>query len=331
MKCYTYFTGIDIGKETFTVALHGIRTTEEFENNAQGIQEFIKKHKKTLPESLCVLEPTGGYEMQLLLTLCSMGYSVHRSHTRRVKNFIRSMKNAVKTDNLDAKALAAYGYERAEQLELFVPQSSKALELFELIQRRHDLKQMVVAEKNRRQAPKVRMLKDSFDAVITVITTQLEQIDQIINEFIDQDEQLSEKKKILKSIPGIGNVVANELLILLPELGKINRRQIASLTGLAPQANDSGKHRGYRRTAHGRCHVKPILFMAALAVARKPSSELGAFYQRLISNGKKKMVALVAVMRKIIVIANAKLKDFYSEKVATVAVLCNGYGGEITC
>jgi len=309
MALYTNFIGLDIGKFNFVVAVNGNKKTEEYENNNSGIMLFLKKYKNILPNSLCVLETTGGYEMRLLLALCDKNYSVHRANTRHVKNFIRSLGNAAKTDSLDAKALALYGHERSGRLEKFIPSSKKALELYELSQRRKDLKKMLIAEKNRIQAPKVDLVKVSFSEMINILTNQIEAIDKEINKLIAEDEVLKAKKEVLKTIKGIGDVVANELLIFMPELGKINRRQAASLTGLAPKANDSGTVNGYRRTSKGRSEIKSILFLAAMA-ARNSNSEFKSFYIKLINKGKKKMVALVALARKIIVIANAKLKPF---------------------
>ena len=121
-------------------------------------------------------------------------------------------------------------------------------------------------------------------------------------------------KDVLKTVPGIGDIIANELLILMPELGKLDRRQIASLAGCAPRANDSGRSSGYRRTSPGRAIIKPILFMAAMA-ARKSNSSFKTFYENLINRGKKKMVALTALMRKIITTANARARDYISNSV----------------
>lgn len=129
-----------------------------------------------------------------------------------------------------------------------------------------------------------------------------------IKTMMDNDPDLKAKKDTLKTIPGIGEMIGHDLLVLFPELGQLNRKQIASLAGLAPKANDSGKMKGYRSTGHGRNTLKPILFMAAMA-ARRANSPLKAFYENLINKGKKKMVALTALMRKIIVIANAKIRD----------------------
>lgn len=314
MSLYNNFIGIDIGKFTFVSAIYGNKQTKEYKNNKEGISVFIKDHQSIIGNSLCILETTGGYEMELLITLCKQGFKVHRANTRKVKNFIRSFGNEAKTDALDAKALALYGFERANRLELFQPQSTKAIELYELVQRRHDQKQMLVAEKNRLQSPRGDFVKTSCKAIIEVILKEMEAINEKINVLISKDQSLQAKKEVIKTVPGIGNIVANELLIMLPELGKLDRRKIASLSGLAPKANDSGTLSGYRRTASGRSCVKPILFLAAMA-ARRSNSELKKFYEEMIARGKKKMVALTALMRKIIIIANARIRDYYTVNV----------------
>jgi transposase len=307
MTLYNNFVGVDIGKFSFVVAIHGQKQVKEYDNDPSGIKSFIKDYQKYLSKGLCILETTGGYEMRLVLTLCEAGYAVHRANTRKVKHFIRSLGNSAKTDKLDSKALALYGYERSARLECFTPQSKQALALYELVQRRQDLKRLLVAEKNRLKAPRANLVQESCRAMIETINQQVQLITEQINAFIEQDPGLKAKKEILKSIPGIGDITANELLVLLPELGTLSRRQIASLAGVAPMANDSGTFKGYRATGHGRSDIKPILFMAAMA-ARNSNSSLKSFYNRLIEAGKKKMVALTALMRKIIVIANARLK-----------------------
>tara|TARA_Y100000588_G_C14166182_1_gene886976 strand:- start:55 stop:996 length:942 start_codon:yes stop_codon:yes gene_type:complete len=307
MTLYNNFVGVDIGKFSFVVAIQGQKQVKEYDNDSSGIKSFIKDYQKYLSQGLCILETTGGYEMRLVLTLCEAGYSVHRANTRKVKHFIRSLGNSAKTDKLDSKALALYGYERGARLECFTPQSQQALALYELVQRRQDLKRLLVAEKNRLKAPRANLVQESCRVMIETIQQQVQLITEQINAFIERDSELKSKKEILKSIPGIGDITANELLVLLPELGTLSRRQIASLAGVAPVANDSGTFKGYRATGHGRSDIKPILFMAAMA-ARNSNSSLKSFYNRLIEAGKKKMVALTALMRKIIVIANARLK-----------------------
>ena len=308
MSLYSSFIGIDIGKKRFVVGYHGTKTTQAYDNTPEGIHEFLSSLDKIASDSLCILEATGGYEMQLLLTLCSDNISVHRANTRKVKHFIRSFGNDAKTDALDAKALAKYGYERHAYLELFAPSTEKALELYELVQRRNDLKQILVAEKNRLKSPRAHLIQGSIEAVIKLLKEQLVAVNEGIDELINKDEVLSKKRLVLKTIPGIGDIVASEILALMPELGEMNRRQVASLAGLAPRAQDSGQFSGYRRAAAGRNHLKPMLFLAAMS-ARNSHSELRDFYERLVKKGKKKMVALAALMRKIIVIANARLKE----------------------
>lgn len=311
MGLYNNYVGIDIGKTLFVVAVYGEKKTYTYENDPVGINKFLKDLKKR-KNALCILETTGGYEMRLLLSLCGSGIAAHRAHAGKVKHFIQSYGNKAKTDQLDAVSLALYGYERGERLELFTARSTSGLALFELIQRRNDLKQMLVAEKNRLKGPiQSDTVQNGYREMIEVLNKQMKTVTEQINELIASDSVLKAKKTVLKTIPGIGDIVANELLVLLPELGTLTRRKIASLSGLAPRANDSGQWKGYRSVGNGRCGIKSILFLSAMA-ARNSNSSLKTFYNNLIAKGKKKMVALTALMRKIIVIANARIRDFNS-------------------
>lgn len=307
MSLYNNFIGIDIGKFNFVVGIHEKKSTVEYENSASGMNKFIEEYKDILNDSLIVVEATGGYELEFIYTMLSSNYKVHRADSRKVKNFIRSFGGMAKSDALDAKALAKYGFERWKELKLFIPSSSSDIELYQLVQRREDLVAMLVAEKNRLESAGGGMVKKTVKIMITTIEKQIGSITEQINEIIDGSPELKQKLEILKTIPGIGNVVAFELLVLLPELGKMDRRKIASLAGVAPRANESGKFVGYRRTGHGRFGIKRMLFLAAMA-ARRSHSNLKEFYEKLITKGKKKMVAMMALMRKILVIANARVK-----------------------
>jgi transposase len=308
MRLYNNFIGIDMGKFTFVVALYGEKTTKEYANTLEGIKEFLKDYEEILATTFCVLETTGGYERDLLLALCANQCAAHRADTRKVKDFIRSYGIKAKTDSLDAKGLARYGYERHSQLKIYKPANETDLTLFILVMRRNDLTQMLVAEKNRIKAPNNKAIKGSCEKVIALLSEQIECVTASLNELIENSPVLKEKKKVLKSIPGVGEVISAELLALLPELGTLDRRKIAALVGLAPQANESGRYKGYRRTGYGRQGIKPKLFLAAMA-ARNSNSILKTFYEKLIAHGKKKMVALTALMRKILVIANARIRD----------------------
>lgn len=308
MKEYQNFIGIDIGKFNFVVFSNDKNTTDEYENTDNGIEKFIDRYKGILPNALCVLETTGGYELNLLYTLCNNGFDVHRADTRKVKHFIKSLGSDAKTDALDAKALASYAKERFEKLGLFKPQSKESITLFQLIQRRNDLKQMLIAEKNRVRESYDEFIQKSIKKITRELEKQLEVITTQIKEIINKNPMLKKKQEMLKTVPGIGDIVSFELLVLLPELGQLSRKKIASLAGVAPKARDSGTYKGYRRTGNGRSGIKPVLFIAAMA-ARNSNSSFKNFYEKLIEKGKEKMVALTALMRKIIIVANARLKE----------------------
>jgi transposase len=165
---------------------------------------------------------------------------------------------------------------------------------------------------NRFQAPLNASLQKGIKTVIIYLEKQVTKIEESINKIIEQNENLSRKKALLMTVPGIGPVTAASLLGLLPELGQLNRKQVASLCGVAPYAQQSGEKCRYRRTYGGRKNLRPILYMAAMGARRKKDSELASFFERLTTKGKKPIVALVAIMRKIVVIANARLKEEFS-------------------
>lgn len=309
MSNYTTFIGIDIGKFEVVVGSHGSKTTQTFPNTSQGVKAFLKAYRASLPQAFVVLETTGGYESLFLDALVAQNIAVHRANTRHVKSFIRSWGKLAKSDALDAQALALYGSERHKTLPLFKKQSEQALKLLSLAQRRQDLVQMQTQEKNRLKSPQSDpFILKSCQLMIQAFTEQIEAITAEIEKLLASQPHWQARREALQEIPGVGPVVSSMLLAYLPELGQLNRRQIASLCGLAPHPNESGQKIGYRRTKGGRQHVRPVLFIAAMA-ARCSNSPLKAFYEKLIAKGKKKMVALTALMRKILVIANAKLKE----------------------
>jgi transposase len=308
MSIYNSFLGIDIGKREVVVGIHGSKITQTFPNSVLGFKAFFKENRKTLQNALVVLETTGGYENLFLNALVDKNVSVHRANTKLVKNFIRSWGQKGKSDALDAIALALYGFERYQSLPLFQKQEPEKLKLSALAQRKHDLNKMLVQEKNRLKSPQCDpWVFESCQHIIQTLAQQISSITQEIKAIISSNPLLQAQQKVLETIPGVGSVVASLLQAHLPELGHLNRRQIASLCGLAPYPFESGQKVGYRKTKGGRHQVRSILFMAAMA-ARRSNSPLKAFYEKLVANGKKKMVALTALMRKIIVIANAKLK-----------------------
>lgn len=309
MTLYTNFIGIDIGKFEVAVGMHGNSSTQTFENTPKGFKAFYLKWKPLLKKALVVLETTGGYEKLFVECLLEKKISVHRANTRQVKAFIHSLGSKAKTDSLDAKALARYGFERHDRLALYEPLEKSLTLLQNLAQRRLDLNQILVSEKNRSQAPSLHsFIKDSCKTLIDLIQTQLDTVTNEMERVMEQTPLLKEKRRLLEEVPGIGKTISLMLAVLLPELGHLNRREIASLVGVAPHPNESGTKIGYRRTKGGRKEVRNILFMAGLSAAHS-KSKLGDKYRKLTKAGKKKMVALVAIMRNIIVIANAKVKE----------------------
>lgn len=308
---YHNFIGIDISKATFVVAQYGEKGTHTFDNNPKGFEEFFQKYGNVLLESLVILETTGGYEMALIRHLLPKNIPIHRANARKVKYFIRSLGNEAKTDAIDAGGLARYGYGRQNRLKQFVMPTCEQKHLQQLIQRRRDLKKILVQEKNRKQAPNQNSrVSQSCEGIIKHIEEELKALDLEVQALIELDPVQKEKQRILQEISGVGPVVSSALLALLPELGTVNRRQIASLVGLAPHPYECDQMIGYRKTKGGRQDLRSILFMSAMTASRS-KSRLGEFYQGLINRGKKPMVALTALMRKIIVIANAKLLDWY--------------------
>lgn len=306
--------GFDVSKDTLTVFQDRSPSLNPkpcvIDNTAVAIRRFLKSLERI---DLAVCEPTGGHEHVLLVELMAAGIACHRVDALKVKAFIRSFGTLAKTDALDAEALAHYGKDRWERLSLFQPPEADRKMLTELVARREDLIAMKVAEQNRSRAPAGKIIKASCASILRAITRQIEAIEEETRALIDKSPQLRAAFREMQSLPGVGAITATVLLAHMPELGNLQRRQAASLAGVAPHANDSGQFRGHRTMRGGRSQVRRHLFMAALA-ASHANGPLREAYQRLITNGKKRIVAIGALMRKIIVILNAKLRDLNAQQ-----------------
>lgn len=306
---YNDFVGIDIGKDHFELALAGQAKTHRYSNTQKGFTRCLTQHGQVFAQALIVIEATGGYEKALLNRLVDNGFWVHLAHAAKVKFFIRSYGGYAKTDAIDAKAIAQYGQERAHTLALQKPADQKLHTLNKLVKRRDELVNMRVQEKNRRKGPDRDLLKSSMQYMLDCLDQAIDDIEQQIADHIQKHQELRAKSKILQEIPGVGEKTACMLLSWLPELGQVTGKQIASLAAVAPHPVQSGSYDGYRKTRGGRTKVKSTLFISAMAASRTKTT-LGTFYKKLLDQGKKPIVALVALMRKIIVIANAKIKHF---------------------
>jgi len=293
--------GFDIAKQT--IAVSDGRTVQVIDNRRAAIRRFLR----TCHADFAVCEPTGGHETILLEECLRLELPAHRADTRKLKAFIRSRGRLGKSDAIDARELAAYGLERWASLPLWQAPDPCQERLKALVRRRDDLVATKVAEQNRAKAPGARELAASFKAVLTVIERQIKLVDQAILALM-RSGPLKQKCDVMTAMPGIARTTAAALIAAMPELGAMHRKQAAALAGLAPHPNESGKKIGYRRMRGGRPAVRTILFMPAMQAACG-RGEFAAFYKRLLNAGKKPILALAAVMRKIVVTLNARLRD----------------------
>lgn len=293
--------GFDVAKDT--IAVSDGRGVATIANRRTAIRRFLRG----CGADLAVCEPTGGYERVLIEECLRRDLAVHRADTRKLKAFIRSRGRLGKSDAIDARELAAYGCERWASLALWRDPDPCQARLTALVRRRNDLVAIKVAEQNRARAPGAKQLAATFKAVLAALERQIKAIDQAIRALV-RSTPLMHKVAVATAIKGIAQTTAAALFATLPELGLMHRRQAASLAGLAPHPNESGKTVGYRRMRGGRPAVRTILFMPAMQAARG-IGEFAPFYRRLIDAGKKPILALAAVMRKIVITLNARLRD----------------------
>lgn len=293
--------GFDVAKET--IAVSDGRTVEVIDNRRAAIRRFLR----ACGADFAVCEPTGGHEAVLLDECLRLDLPVHRADTRKLKAFIRSRGRLGKSDAIDARELAAYGLERWASLVLWRAADPREERLRALVRRRDDLVAMKVAEQNRSKAPGAGELAATFRAVLAVLERQIARVEQAIRTLM-RSGVLKHRSVIVTAMAGIGEVTAAALLAAMPELGTMDRRKAAALAGLAPHPNESGKKVGYRRMRGGRPAIRTILFMPAMQAACG-RGEFAAFYKRLVAAGKKPILALAAVMRKIVVTLNARLRD----------------------
>ena len=299
------FIGCDVGKTSIVVFDSQTGRTQTIANQPKPLAAFAASLDAAC---LALCEATGGYEMALLAALGAAGIPAHRADARKVKYFIRSRGTLGKTDALDARALALYGEKNVDDLHRWQAPDEERSRLQALILQRNDLVQDQTRYTNRAKAPGSAKMQGCYSRVLAVLKREILKMDAEIAAIVQASAALRQAADTLTAIPGIGAVTAHALLGLMPELGRLDRRQAAALAGLAAHPNQSGASDGYRRTRGGRPEVKRTIFMAAMSAA-KHHPTLKPFYDRLIENGKKKLVALTAVMRKLIVIANAKLRD----------------------
>lgn len=305
----TRFIGCDVDKTHVVVFDSTSGQVSTLENTPEALSAFAESLD---PTCLVVCEATGGYEDALLAALLAAGRPAHRADARKVKAFIRSYGILGKSDAIDARALACYAKERHDRLVRWQAPDPARKTLQSLVLTRADFVEERTACTNRLKAPGAEPARARLQALHDCLDDQIRGLDADIAEAIRAAKDLARAERTLRTIPGLGATTAAALLALMPELGRTGRRQIAALAGLAPHPNQSGATDAYRRTQGGRPQVKRILFMAALTAARF-NPTLSAAYQRLVETGKKRIVAITALMRRLIVIANARLRDAYKQ------------------
>ena len=298
------YAGIDIAKNTFDLALEAQSTVRNFPNDTEGIQRCLR-HLKPLRPDLIVMEPTGGYERPLVAQLQAAGFPVAVVNARRIREFARACGLLAKTDKLDAQVIARFAATLQPPPQEALEQQTQAMKA--LVARRHQLVQMHTAETNRLEHASDKAIVQSLRTILRTLERQMDRVEQQIRDQIERMPELKQKTQQLESVPGIGETTASLLVTELPELGRLNRRQIAALVGVAPINRDSGTYRGKRMTGGGRRHLRARLFMPTL-VAVRHNPVIHTFYQRLLRQGKTKMVALIAAMRKLLTILNTMLK-----------------------
>ncbi len=297
------FVGIDVSKATLDLATRPSDAAQVFANDATGIAAMVAHLQKVAPV-LIVVEATGGYELPLVGAVLAAALPIVVVNPRQVRDFAKATGQLAKTDRIDAQILARF----AEQVRPALrPLPSPATqELAALLARRRQLVEMLTAERHRLHHATPAVHKN-LQAHITWLERQLRDLDTETASAIRQSPAWREQENLLQSVPGVGPVTSRTLLADLPELGTLTRRQIAALVGVAPLNRDSGTLRGRRSCWGGRAPVRTALYMAAL-VAKKCNPLIRHFYERLCATGKKRKVALVACMRKLLTILNAMMK-----------------------
>ena len=298
--------GIDVSKDRLDVAWQpAIRPGVSFPNTAEGRVALTRLLAGQHPERI-VLEATGGYERAAVAACLEAGLPVIVINPRQARDFAKATGQLAKTDAIDAAVLAQFA--EAVKPEVRPLPDAKALELQELVARQRQLVKLRTAESNRREKAASPRVRGSIDGVLAVLDAQLKDIDAQMDELIQATPAWQAKADLLKSVPGIGDRTARMLVANLPELGCASRQQIAKLVGVAPINRDSGKMRGRRTTFGGRAEVRAMLFMPTLSALRS-NARLRVFYERLVAEGKPKMVAVVACMRKLLTMLNAILRE----------------------
>jgi transposase len=297
--------GIDVSKDRLDIHVHPSGEAFGVGRNAEGLDALIDRLKPLGPSAVAV-EATGGFETVVAASLGAAGLPVIVVNPAQVRAFAQALGQRAKTDPIDAGVIARFVVAAKPEIRPLPDEATRLLA--DLIARRRQIIQMIVAERQRERRQSVLRLKKSIARLLKALEKELNAVDEDIGDTVRGSPVWCEKEDLLKSVPGVGETTARTLLAELPELGTLDRRQVASLVGLAPFTRQSGQWRGKSFISGGRASVRSAIFMSAM-VAMRHNPTLSAFHQRLIAAGKPKMVALIAVARKLLTILNAILRD----------------------
>lgn len=304
------FVGVDVGKQHLDVAI-GREPPRRLGNDEAGIGELLAM-LRSRPPTLVVMEASGSYHRRLLASLTVAGVAAVAINPRQVRDFAKALGRLEKTDRVDARVLALFAERIRPEVRPVADEQTELLE--ELLNRRRQIVEMLVAEKNRLQQVHSKAVRRDLEQHIAWLKKRLRDADKDLDKTVSLNPAWHAKVELLQQLQGVGRVTAITLLSAVPELGKLNRRQIAKLVGVAPLCSDSGKHSGARRIWGGRSDARAVLYMAAL-VATRFNAEIKAFYQRLLAGGKPKKVAIVACMRKLLSVLNATMRSHLQQPI----------------
>ena len=297
--------GVDVSKDRLDVHVHPVGESFAVSNDDAGVEDLCRRLAAVKADGIG-FEASGGYERLAVVALAAAGLPVVVINPAQVRAFAVALGQKAKTDPIDAAVIARFV--AATEPELRPLPDAEATQLGQLIARRRQLTAMLVAERHRRSRSSPGRARLSMARMVTALEDELRDLDRDLDSTIRGTPVWRDKQDLLASVPGIGKTIARTLLAELPELGQLDRRQIAALAGLAPFTRQSGKWRGKSSVAGGRAPVRSALFMGAM-VAAKHNPVLKAFHARLIEAGKPKLVAIIAVARKLLTILNAVLRD----------------------
>ncbi len=299
------YVGIDVAKAHLDIHVRPSGEAFTVPRDGESVANLADRLKALSPV-VVVLEATGGFETIVAASLSSAGLPMAVINPRQIRSFARAIGQLAKTDALDAAVIAQFAEAVKPEPRPLADEQTRILS--ELVARRRQLVEMMTAERNRRPRLSRKHLIKALDRHLAMLQKDLSEIERDIDTTIRGMPIWREREELMTSVPGVGPTLARTLLADVPELGTLDRKQIAALIGVAPLNWDSGSYRGRRTTWGGRSKVRAVLYMAAL-VASQHNPTLKSFYQRLVAAGKAKKLALVAVMRKLLTILNAIVRD----------------------